>query len=47
MSDSRKIIETVDIAKVYGMGDISVTALNGVSNTIEAGEFLAIMEQTG
>ena len=37
----------MDITKVYGMGDISVTALNGVSITIEAGEFVAIMGQSG
>ncbi|MBI5951358.1 MAG: ABC transporter ATP-binding protein [Chloroflexi bacterium] len=41
------MIETVDITKIYGMGDISVAALNGVSITIEAGEFVAIMGQSG
>jgi putative ABC transport system ATP-binding protein len=47
MSAEHKIIETVDITKVYGMGDISVAALNGVSITISAGEFVAIMGQSG
>ena len=47
MSDTHKIIETVNITKVYGMGDISVAALNGVSISIEVGEFVAIMGQSG
>lgn len=43
----RTIIQTVDITKVFGMGDISVAALKGVSIEIHAGEFVAIMGPSG
>ncbi len=47
MTANHTIIETVGITKVYGMGDISVSALRGVSIEITAGEFVAIMGQSG
>jgi putative ABC transport system ATP-binding protein len=47
MSAAHSIIKTVDITKVYGMGDIQVAALNGVNIEINKGEFVAIMGPSG
>jgi putative ABC transport system ATP-binding protein len=41
------IIQTIDVKKVYGMGEISVAALDGVSITIDEGEFVAVMGPSG
>lgn len=46
MSDL-EIIKTEHITKIYGMGDVQVKALDGVSVTIHQGEFLAIMGPSG
>src|SRR5512141_2689559 len=45
--DARTIIETIDVTKVFGMGDVSVTALKGINIQIHAGEFIAIMGPSG
>jgi macrolide transport system ATP-binding/permease protein len=41
------LIELRDIARHYRIGSIEVRALDGVSLSIEAGEFVAIMGQSG
>ncbi|MDO9390172.1 MAG: ATP-binding cassette domain-containing protein, partial [bacterium] len=41
------IIELRDITKVYQMGKVEVSALDGVSLDIAAGDFVAIMGASG
>ena len=42
-----KLIEAREVRKVYSLGDVEVRALDGVSLTIDTGEFLAIMGPSG
>jgi putative ABC transport system ATP-binding protein len=41
------LIEAQKISKVYQLGDTELRALDGISTTIEKGEFVAIMGQSG
>jgi putative ABC transport system ATP-binding protein len=41
------LIEARKLSKVYQLGDIEVRALDGISTSIEKGEFVAIMGQSG
>ena len=44
---NKPIIELSQIAKIYGIGDVQVSALENVSLKIDAGEFVAIMGPSG
>lgn len=41
------LIDCRDLVKTYSMGDMTIRALDGVSLTIEAGEYVAIMGSSG
>jgi putative ABC transport system ATP-binding protein len=47
MSTPHSIIETTDLTKIFGMGEVSVTALDHVSLKINAGELVSIMGASG
>ncbi len=43
----QNIVSLETIYKIYQMGDVQVTALNGISMTIKKGEFVAVMGASG
>ena len=47
MADSSALIDMQNITKVYQMGETKVLALNGVSLSIEEGEYVAIVGTSG
>ncbi len=47
VGDATPVLDLVDIRKVYGQGDTEVRALDGVSLTVQTGDYVAIMGASG
>ncbi len=47
MGDTRMVIETKGLTRVYGSGDAEVRALDGVDLQVQRGEFVALMGPSG
>jgi putative ABC transport system ATP-binding protein len=47
MNNPKTVIDVRDVSKVYQLGSIEVPALRGVTFTIQAGEYVAIMGPSG
>jgi len=45
--DQIPLIQIIDLTKIYGMGDVQVTALDGISLEIGENEFVAVMGPSG
>ena len=44
---NNKVVKIIDIKKTYMMGEVKVSALQGINITIEKGEFVSIMGPSG
>jgi ABC-type lipoprotein export system ATPase subunit len=44
---SEELIRTTDLTKIYGSGEVSVRALDGVNLTVPRGDLLAVMGPSG
>src|SRR5512144_30790 len=42
-----RVVQTENLTKIYGQGETAVTALDGISISVEAGELVAVMGPSG